>query len=105
MEQIRERYILAINHLVGRDKQFKNMKAYVAQTGDTYSTINKIINRAPAAFPNVRSILSISVHTNIDINWILTGEKLFKSTIVPPTTIESLEKRLDIAERIASTNE
>lgn len=75
MEQLRERYISAIGELVGRSKKFPTLKAYIAASGDNYSTISKVLNRYDHAWPTVESLMHIVVLGGIDAHWLLTGTK------------------------------
>jgi hypothetical protein len=102
---IRDRYIKALNEVVGRDKKFRNLVTYVNETGDNYSTLSKVMN--PETYKDLQPTLGMceNLCLNSDTNghWLLTGT-VAKSTKIPSATkeetrLETLEMRLERLEK------
>jgi len=95
---IRDRYIKALNEVVGRDKKFRNLVTYVNETGDNYSTLSKVMN--PETYKDLQPTLGMceNLCLNSDTNghWLLVGTPAKASSKIPTSTKE--EKRLDALE-------
>jgi len=110
---IRDRYIQTLNSIVGRDKPFRNLVAYVNTTGDNYSTLSKVMNPGTYADlqPTLKMCENLCLHSEVNGHWLLVGKLPKASTIIPPTAktgkddarIETLEKRLQALEKSIST--
>lgn len=105
---IRDRYIQTLNSIVGRDKPFRNLVAYVNATGDNYSTLSKVMNPGTYADlqPTLRMCENLCLHSEVNGHWLLVGKLPKASTIVPPgkggkedPRIDTLEKRLMAIEK------
>lgn len=106
---IRDRYIQALNAIVGRDKPFRNLVAYVNTTGDNYSTLSKVMN--PATYsdlqPTLRMCENLVLHSDVNGHWLLVGKMPKGNTTVPPAKpngkdevrMDSLERRLMALEK------
>ena len=103
---IRDRYIKALNEIVGRDKKFRNLVTYVNETGDNYSTLSKVMN--PETYKDLQPTLGMceNLCLNSDTNghWLLTGALPKPGTKLPPASkeekrLEALEMRLERIEK------
>ena len=105
---IRERYIQTLNSIVGRDKPFRNLVAYVNTTGDNYSTLSKVMNPGTYADlqPTLKMCENLCLHSDVNGHWLLVGKMPKASTIIPvgkggkdDPRIDTLEKRLVALEK------
>ena len=106
---IRDRYIQTLNSIVGRDKPFRNLVAYVNATGDNYSTLSKVMNPGTYADlqPTLKMCENLCLHSDVNGHWLLVGKMPKASTTIPvskvPTKedprIDTLEKRLMAIEK------
>lgn len=107
---IRDRYIQTLNSIVGRDKPFRNLVAYVNATGDNYSTLSKVMNPGTYADlqPTLKMCENLCLHSEVNGHWLLVGKMPKASTIIPPgkggakvddPRIDTLEKRLIALEK------
>jgi hypothetical protein len=105
---IRDRYIQTLNSIVGRDKPFRNLVAYVNATGDNYSTLSKVMNPGTYADlqPTLKMCENLCLHSEVNGHWLLVGKMPKASTIIPvlkngkdDPRIDTLEKRLMAIEK------
>jgi hypothetical protein len=106
---IRDRYIQALNAVVGRDKPFRNLVAYVNATGDNYSTLSKVMNPGTYADlqPTLRMCENLCLHSDVNGHWLLVGKMPKPTSTIPATAktgkddprIDTLEKRLSAIEK------
>lgn len=105
---IRDRYIQTLNSIVGRDKPFRNLVAYVNTTGDNYSTLSKVMNPGTYADlqPTLKMCENLCLHSDVNGHWLLVGKLPKASTTIPVSKggkddprIETLEKRLVALEK------
>ena len=105
---IRDRYIQTLNSIVGRDKPFRNLVAYVNATGDNYSTLSKVMNPGTYADlqPTLKMCENLCLHSDVNGHWLLVGKMPKASTIIPAVKggkddprMETLEKRLVALEK------
>ena len=104
---IRERYIQALNSIVGRDKPFRNLVAYVNETGDNYSTLSKVMN--PGTYydlqPTLKMCENLCIHSSTNGHWLLTGKNPKPNATIPATStaddtrMDNLEKKLNALEK------
>jgi hypothetical protein len=106
---IRHRYIQSLNAIVGRDKPFRNLVAYVTATGDNYSTLSKVMNPETYADlqPTLKMCENLCLHSSTNGHWLLTGKMPKPSTTSHPESdkkddsrIDTLEKRLMSLEKL-----
>jgi hypothetical protein len=106
---IRDRYIQTLNSIVGRDKPFRNLVAYVNATGDNYSTLSKVMNPGTYADlqPTLKMCENLCLHSEVNGHWLLVGKMPKASATIPVSKdaknndprIETLEKRLMALEK------
>lgn len=105
---IRDRYIQTLNSIVGRDKPFRNLVAYVNATGDNYSTLSKVMNPGTYADlqPTLKMCENLCIHSEVNGHWLLVGKMPKASAMIPPSKggkddprIDTLEKRLMALEK------
>jgi hypothetical protein len=105
---IRDRYIQTLNSIVGRDKPFRNLVAYVNATGDNYSTLSKVMNPGTYADlqPTLKMCENLCLHSDVNGHWLLVGKMPKASATIPagkPTKddprMDTLEKRLIAIEK------
>ena len=105
---IRDRYIQTLNSIVGRDKPFRNLVAYVNTTGDNYSTLSKVMNPGTYADlqPTLKMCENLCLHSDVNGHWLLVGKMPKASATIPPVKpgkedvrIDTLEKRLIALEK------
>ncbi|MBS1596534.1 MAG: hypothetical protein JST76_06260 [Bacteroidetes bacterium] len=107
---IRDRYIKAMGEIVGRDKKYRNLVAYVNATGDNYSTLSKVMN--PETYKDLQPTLvmceNICLNSDVNGHWLLTGAMPKAGSKGMPTStkeekrLEALELRLDRIEKALS---
>ncbi|MCW3125635.1 MAG: hypothetical protein JWO03_1293 [Bacteroidetes bacterium] len=104
---IRDRYIKALNEVVGRDKKFRNLVTYVNETGDNYSTLSKVMN--PETYKDLQPTLgmceNLCLHSDTNGHWLLTGTTAKANTKIPSASkeekrLEALEMRLEKLEKV-----
>ena len=103
---IRDRYIKALNEVVGRDKKFRNLVSYVNETGDNYSTLSKVMN--PETYKDLQPTLgmceNLCLHSDTNGHWLLVGTPPKPTSKIPTGNkeekrLEALELRIDRLEK------
>jgi hypothetical protein len=100
---IRDRYIQTLNSIVGRDKPFRNLVAYVNTTGDNYSTLSKVMNPGTYADlqPTLKMCENLCNHSEVNGHWLLVGKMPKASTTIPASAKgeKAADPRIDILEK------